>query len=759
VFSDASVPSIGITGVRFNGFGYDVAMTSFHARLRQADRRLTVEVTADRARYAPGDTAAVTVRTTGPDGKPVPASVFVQVVDEKLYAIGAASQVDALGSLYADVNDGLISWAASHRTPADDLGGGKGGGDTTGGGGGRSDFRDWLLARLVATGSDGTARVTLPLSDDLTSWHVSAAAIDAAMEAGSGTGFLAVGLPFFVEATVAPQYLVADRPTIRVRGFGSGLAAGERVTFTVSSDTLPMSDVTVTAEAFTAAEVALPGLSAGTQRVRIVATVGSGATLRTDTLTRTFEVVTTRTSRLLTTWAALDAPVAVAAGSGLTRITLVDAGRGRVVPILQDLAWSDGGRSDRELAAALANRVLVDEFGLEAVRSVGDADLSRFTYNTALAIVPWGSADLEMTALAAMTGDRRLDRVQLASWLRDSMAGGQNPRDLRLLALAGLAGLGEPVLADVREAAARKDLTIPERINVAIAALYAGDEALARSIERDLLATRGLRLGPWVRIDPGSDADAAVETARLAIVAASLGDPVAADMDAWVAANPPKTTTVALERALAARGWARRVPGASSVAAITVDGVRRELPVESGASASVVLTPAQAATARLEPVSGALLAVTSRDGALEASSLTPARGQALERSVTPAGVIGPTDTVIVTLNVTLGPDARDECWRVTDLVPSGLAPISVPGYRGDGEAFALGASPDFVDGPRVGFCVAPDQRRPVQTLRYVARVVTPGTYLWEPAVLQSELVPDQGVVTAPVTITIRGTAG
>ena len=133
----------------------------------------------------------------------------------------------------------------------------------------------------MTTGSDGTARVSVPLSDDLTSWHVSAAAVDAALEAGSGTGLLAVGLPFFAEATIAPEYLVADRPVIRVRGFGSGLAAGETVTFTVSSDTLPMSAVTVTADAFKAAEVPLPALSVGTHRIRIAATAGSGTTLRT----------------------------------------------------------------------------------------------------------------------------------------------------------------------------------------------------------------------------------------------------------------------------------------------------------------------------------------------------------------------------------------------------------------------------------------------------------------------------------------------
>jgi hypothetical protein len=50
-----------------------------------------------------------------------------------------------------------------------------------------------------------------------------------------------------------------------------------------------------------------------------------------------------------------------------------------------------------------------------------------------------------------------------------------------------------------------------------------------------------------------------------------------------------------------------------------------------------------------------------------------------------------------------------------------------------------------------------DPKQAVQTLRYIARVVTPGAYLWEPAVLQSSIVPDQGLATNSVTVTIRGT--
>jgi hypothetical protein len=761
-FTAASVPSMSITAVRFNGHGYDLAVSSYAASLRLADRTLSVRVDPDKARYAPGDTANLTIRTAGPDGRPVAASVYVQAVDEKLYAIGAAAQVDPLGELYGDLGDGIIAWAASHRTPGDDEGKG-GGGDTTGGGGdGRSNFQDWLVATMVRTDSSGTARLAVPLSSDLTSWHVSAAAVDAALEAGTGTAFLPVGLPFFVDATVAPSYLVADRPIIRVRGFGGGLVAGERVTFTVSSDTLPMSPTTATADAFQAAEVPLPQLTEGRHRIRIAATAGTGSAPSSDVLIRTFDVVATRATRRITNWVALGGPTAVATGTGLTRVMLVDAGRGRVVPLLQDLAATGDGRSDRVLAAGLANLVLSGQFGVPAPANTSETDIERFVADGALAIVPYGSADVEVSAMAGMARDPRLDAAALASWLRqvaDPAAG--HVRDERLQALAGLAGLGEPVLADVREAARQPDLTIPEQISVALAALYAGDEALARSIEHSVLSARGMRLGPWVRVDPGANADPGVETARLAIVAASLGDPVAADMDAWVAANPPTATTVDLERALAARGWARRVAGASAVAAVTVDGVRREVSIEPGAPVSIDLTPAQAATARLEPVRGSVLAVTTSDGPLGEAALTPAMDQQVVRLVSPTGVVGPRDTVVVTLQVTLGPDARDECWRLTDLVPSGLAPISGGTWvtDSDGNKTRNGTSPDVVDGQRVAFCVVRDPKQPVQTMRYAARVVTPGTYAWEPAVLQSEVVPNQGVVIQPATVTIRGSGG
>jgi hypothetical protein len=756
-FTAAMVPSMSIYAVRFNGYGYEVPQQAYQATLRIADRRIAVTLTPDQARYAPGANATISIRTLGPDGNPVSASVYVQALDEKLFALGAAFDADPLGSLYASVGDGILGSAVSHEPISQDLGGGRG--DTGSSGGTRMDFRDWLVATLVTTGSDGRGHLSIPLSDDLTSWRVSAGALDTAFDAGFGKTFLQVGLPFFVSATIAREYLVADRPSISVRAFGSGLSTGEPVRFTVSSDTLPMAETIVAGSAFTAVDVPLPALSIGTQRLRISATTGSGSTLRTDSMIRMFEVVATRATQARTTWTPLDAVASLTVGTGTTELTLVEAGRGRVVPILEDLATADTARSDRALAAAMAGLVLSSRFGLEAPGGGSADDLARFVRDGGVAIVPYGSADLDATVLAAMSGDPRLDAASLGSWLDPIATGPAERRDRRLLALAGLAALGRPVLPDVEAAAALSDLGPTERVSLALAALFAGDESLARTIEHDLLTQFGVTSGPWVRLDTHTAADPAVDTARLAIVAASLGDPVAADMDAWLAANPPTGTSVDLERALAARGWAMRMAGANAVVAMTVDGARREITLTPGAPVRLALTPAQASGGTLAPVSGKALVVTSWTGPLDASSLTRIADLSLTRSVTPGGTIGQTDTVVVTLLVGLGSNAGPGCWRVTDLVPSGLAPIDPTKVDSYDPRGSTAATPDSVVGQRVEFCVRYDPELPSHLLRYVARVVTPGTYAWEPAVVQSELIPDQGMALDPTTVIIRGSGG
>ena len=86
--------------------------------------------------------------------------------------------------------------------------------------------------------------------------------------AGEGSLLIPVGLPFFAEATIAPEYLVSDRPEIGLRAFGTALKATSKVTFAVDSDTLGLHVTGLHADAFQTVKVALRQLTLGATRSR-----------------------------------------------------------------------------------------------------------------------------------------------------------------------------------------------------------------------------------------------------------------------------------------------------------------------------------------------------------------------------------------------------------------------------------------------------------------------------------------------------------
>ena len=329
---------------------------------------MDVDLTARAERYGPGDQATVDIRTRTASGRPVSATVVLRAVDEKLFAIGAAEEADPLSELYASFGSGVIATYASHGLPSDRDPGDTAGGDTGGGDdGSRSEFVDSLLFRAVDTDAQGRATVTFRLSDDLTSWHVSAAAFSTALEAGSSATLVPVGLPFFADVVVAPEYLVADRPAIQVNTYGSDLQAGAKVAITVESSSLGLRTGSLAARAFEPLTVRLPRLTPGLHTVTITATSGRGAAALRDRLTRTFLVVESRLTRSRTSSVTLgstgDRPDG---GQGLTTYLVSDAGRGRYLATLLDLAADQGARLDQALAADLARSLLKDELGTEA---------------------------------------------------------------------------------------------------------------------------------------------------------------------------------------------------------------------------------------------------------------------------------------------------------------------------------------------------------------------------------------------------------
>ena len=758
-FPTWGAPNLSIGGVRFTGSGY-VGTVWFGASFRAADRRIAVELTTDAPRYVPGQTVTVDVRTRAAGGAPVSATVILRAVDEKLFTIGAAAAEDPLAELYAGIDNGVIDTYRSHRTPE----GQPEGGDTTGGGGDdRDDFRDSLLFEAITTGSDGRGRVSFELSDDLTSWRVTAAAVTRGLQAGVGSVHVPVGLPFFVDASIAPEYLTADRPTIAVRTFGSALAADAPVTIRVTSASLGFDSGPLASDAFTTIDVPLPALRAGTQTISISATTGSGRAARTDRLTRTFQVVDTRLSRQRTSYVELPASSAFRGGDGFTTVLVADASGGRYLALLSELAGGSGARLDRTLAADLATSLLEDRFGVEPGDPTREplAIERHLARDGGLALVPYSSSDLELSALVAIVAPDRIDRAQLAMYLRAIRADAEETRERRLYALAGLAGLGEPLLPAIATAAADPALTVREQLLLGLGAASLGDAATARRLLDDLVTASGEQAGTLARLRVGSSTAEITEgTALAAVLAAAVGSPLGPRFWAYVEQNPASDRIEVLPAIAFVTHTLARQPVQPARFAWTVAGTRTVVSLGTGESLRLDLTPTQLATLSIERLAGIVGMTTQWRENVGPSAFTADPDLTMTRSVLPAGPVKAADLVIVELHVSFSAQAGSGCRQVTELVPSGLAPIGA-GSRWFDPDLGVPLEDDGVvlpydqAGSRVSFCVEPSSTRRAFTLRYVARVVTPGTYAWEPAVAQSITAEAIANLTPAASITIR----
>lgn len=771
-FAAADAPGIFVMGVRFTGATYAPKAAAW-ANFDPEARRISVTITADRPSYRPGDDIGLTVRTVDRRGDPVAADVVLQAVDEKLYAMGAAATTDPLLALYERVDSGIVRLTSTHQVPT--ASGGEGEGGDGGGGEPRTDFRDMLAFVRLRTNASGVATTVIRASDDLTAWHVSASAMTAGLEAGVGELQVRVGLPVFASVTVADAYLDSDRPAIQLRAFGTDLRPGDPVTFTVSSSTLGLAATTVTAKAFEAAWVTLPALHVGRPSldVRVVATtrLDSAGKPISDHLIVPFDVIDSRVTVHRAAYGQVGAATPPVPGESAATYTFTDAGRGRYLATLLDLVGSASVRLDRQLAAGMARAMLVEAFG-RAPDSLPPStfDLSRYEIDGPLSpdsgalsewqgygipLVPYGGPDSRL-ATRIVIDDPAFERAGDLRWMLGLMRDDASlPRDLRIAAIAALASLGEPVLADVTALRGEPDLTQMESIHLGLAAAALGDEATAREIEQALLTAHGQRLGAWVRLGGASTGDDPSElTALLALLAARIGDPLAPAMLEYVLAHPSTETSHDLEAAATVAALLERIPAVPTSFAYTVDGTRTVVELAAGQAVTIALTAPQAAGLRLERLSGDVgVTVAWREAAdLAALELDPTIG--LTRTV--QATVPTEQLVVVTLVATFETAALDApCYAVTEHVPSGLVPLAGPVGVDDSGTINW---PSEVAGQEVRFCVSrnPKHRLGVVTLRYVARVVSTGTFTWEPALMHLDGAPEVVTIAGGGSVRVGG---
>jgi len=752
-FAEEHIPNVNVIATRFTGATYQEVAFSYTARFDSSLRELTVSVQPDRDRYRPGEKATLKISVSDGDGRPVQAEVLLSAVDEAIYRLQGESffwELGILDSLYQPVSSGVLKTYSSHQYPPATGGDGRGGGD-----GARDNFKDVALFDRVTTDSQGRASITFDLPDNLTSWRVSALGISQDLYAGSSVSLVPVGLPFFVDVAMNTSYLTSDRPSIKVRAFGEELTAGDQVSFQVSSPTLLDEPLTARGTAFTAVDIPLPPLREGRHEL----TIKASAHGLEDALVRGVTVIPSRLLHSEARFYELQPGQRLepeGSADRLTRVVITDHNRGRYYPDLLSLSWTYGDRVDQMLARNLAQELLAEYFQEEATFP---AEFHPSLYQTpdgGIAIFPFADDDLVLSARVAALVPERFGRQALVQYFLRVADDAEETRERTIIALYGLAALGEPVLPTIQALAALGDLSPRERLYLGLAAAELGDQDTASSLYRGLLEEFGQRRGNSVRLNVGSDQDDVLEATSLAaILGASLADDFAPLLFDYTTNNYTTDTLIYLEEISFLVEALPNLSAAPVRFAYTLHSQRNEEELERGSSLALLLTPEEIRDLNLEALEGTLGIATSFLAPLDPDSVQPDPAVSISRSYggqpEDRATIEEGELVRITIAYKLGLQAVDGCYQVSDLLPSGLKPVTRPydwGITGTNVAY-----PYAIEGQRVSFCVyRGDLQRP---LVYYARVIGKGTYIAEPAVIQSQKAPESTNLTGSFPVEIR----
>ena len=295
---------------------------------------------------------------------------------------------------------------------------------------------------------------------------------------------------------------------------------------------------------------------------------------------------------------------------------------------------------------------------------------------------------------------------------------------------------------------------------LALGAAALGDAATAREIGTALLAKYGEVTGETARLRVGdSAADITDATALMAMLAAADGDALAGRLWSYVEADPGTETTYSLHAVGFVTRLLERAAPRPATFGYTVDGKRQVVEVPAGEAFQISLNHKQFESLKVEPVTGEIGVATSWHEPVTPAAIRKDPDIEISRRISPTGTIGSGALVTVDLTVALGPKAPKGCHLVTDLVPSGLVAVgTLEGWINpdEDEVAAKDAVYPFAQfGQHAEFCAEKGAKSGPIHLRYFARVVTGGTYTWEPAMAESRTKTGRAAITKATGITIR----
>jgi hypothetical protein len=178
------------------------------------NKTLNVNLTIDPEKTQPGETVSATLTITDPQGNPVQGEFTIAVVDKALLALVEANSPSIIEALYGEqplsvqTSYSLKTYAAQLALSSLDLGRGGGGGDMEERLSIREEFPDTAFWQgEVVTGVDGTAQLSIPMPDTLTTWVVDVRGLTEEYMVGQAEAEILTQKELMIQP-VTPRFLV-----------------------------------------------------------------------------------------------------------------------------------------------------------------------------------------------------------------------------------------------------------------------------------------------------------------------------------------------------------------------------------------------------------------------------------------------------------------------------------------------------------------------------------------------------------------------
>lgn len=609
-------------------------------------------------------------------------------------------------------------------------------------GGPREEFVDNALFTSLVTNSNGQASTSFTLPDNITSWRITSQALNNNLYAGSNTANINVSLPVFVESSFAKEYLLSDDPTVKLRAYGRALSSGDNVKFSLAAESLDFSQDNISGQAFQASYVDLPGLSLGQHKINSTVEFADYE----DTVIKPIEVVESRLRESIQNFYTLEEGLKPEGSEQYrTNLTFSDRNQGMLYRDLRWLSWSYGDRVDQELSRVLA-REMLEEYFDETPYYNSKFESGNYQLNDGgIALLPYSDAEFELSARLAYVAGDKFDKINLANYFYRIYNDENSNQEQVALALFGLASLNEPVLLPLQAFAKLDTLTVKEKLYVGLGAYRIGDTELARKIYFEVMGQHAEEMGDmYTRLKVGEDQDSYLEhTSLAAILSAAINDKYHESLWKYVQDHRTKDVLLNLEKLSYVSGLLPNLNPGEVKFKVKVAGQEIEKILSRGATYRISVSPEDLKNIEFSNIEGRVGLVSSYE--VPMISLPAGESEYLDVykeyyvNGQKTNAFKENDLVEIRIYPGIASDAVAGSYQITDLMPSGMSPVTGYYYRGRTNRYdSCVRYPYNIDGQRVKFIV--NNRWSSQCsdyFRYYARVVNPGTYTSEPILIQN----------------------